>query len=254
MLQDAGIEGIYVVHAKTGYEIHQQRIIEIFGKLKLDYEFVTDGDVSHFTDELLQKYFCNQITTLFPPGAVSCTLNHILSYQKIVTNKNKYALVFENDPFFLGDFFKKIKLVAAEADTLEPGFIISLENSTFRFPSFRRIKKRKYLYEASYGRMAGAYLIDQKAAKDILESLETEKCCQVIDWWHNTLIDLQIIKMYWAHPPLVEQGSHNGRMSSTLSSKNKGFIRRLRWDIQKFYKMYIQRWFRGDKDHKPEKG
>jgi glycosyl transferase family 25 len=176
-----------------------------------------------------------------------------LSYEKIVKNKNKFALVFENDPFFLGDFLKKIEQVANEAKTLEPGFIISLENSTFRFPSVRRIKKGKYLYEAPFGRMAGAYMIDQKAAADILQNLKTEKCCQVIDWWHNTLIDHNIIKMYWAHPPLVEQGSHNGRMSSTISSKNKGYIRRLKWDIQKFYKTYISRWFIGDKNHKPEK-
>jgi glycosyl transferase family 25 len=253
MLQKAGIEGIYIVHAKTGYEIHEKRIEEIFGKLKLDYELVTDGDVSCFTPELLQKYFCNQIESLISPGVISCTLNHILSYEKIVKNKNKFALVFENDPFFLGDFLKKIEQVANEAKTLEPGFIISLENSTFRFPSVRRIKKGKYLYEAPFGRMAGAYMIDQKAAADILQNLKTEKCCQVIDWWHNTLIDHNIIKMYWAHPPLVEQGSHNGRMSSTISSKNKGYIRRLKWDIQKFYKTYISRWFIGDKNHKPEK-
>ena len=49
MLQDIGIEGIYVVRAKKGYEIHEQRIIEIFGKLSLDYDFVTDGDVSNLT-------------------------------------------------------------------------------------------------------------------------------------------------------------------------------------------------------------
>ena len=254
MLQDIGIEEIYIVHAKTGYEIHEQRIIEIFGKLNLDYELVTEGDISCFTPELLQKYFCNQIESRLSPGVISCTLNHILAYKKIVENKNKYALVFENDPFFLGDFLKKIALVANEAKTLEPGFIISLENSSFRFPSFRKIKKGKYLYEASFGRMAGAYMIDQKAAKDILENLKTEKCCQVVDWWHNSLIDQNIIKMYWAHPPFVEQGSHNGRMSSTISSKNKGYARRLRWDIQKFYKTYISRWFRSDKDHKPERG
>jgi len=247
MLQDVGIEGIYIVHARVGYEIHEQRINDIFSKLNLDYEFVTDGDVSNFTPELLKKYFCNEIESALSKGVLSCTLNHIFCYEKIVQNKNKYALVFENDPFFLGDFVEKIKRVALEANSLEPGFIISLENSTFKFPALRKIKKGKYLYEASYGRMAGAYMIDQKAAKDILENLKTEKCCQVIDWWHNTLIDHKIIRMYWAHPPFVEQGSHNGRMSSTISSKNKGYIRRIRWNVQKFYKMYVYRWFGGDR-------
>jgi len=244
MLKDFGIEGIYIVHAKKGYEIHEQRINEIFSKLNLEYEFVTEGDISNFNKQILQKYFCNEIENKLSQGVLSCTLNHILSYEKIVRNNNKYALVFENDPFFLGDFLKNIKRVANEANSLEPGFIISLENTTLKFPDFRKVKKGKYLYEASFGRAAGAYLIDLKAAKDILENLKTEKCCQVIDWWHNTLIDHKIIKMYWAHPAFVEQGSHNGKLSSTISSKNKSRGRRWRWKAQKFYKMYIYRWFK----------
>jgi len=244
MLKDIGIEGIYIVHAKKGYEIHEERINEIFGKLNLDYEFVTDGDISNFNKELLQKYFCDEIESKLSKGVLSCTLNHILSYEKMVKNHNKYALIFENDPFFLGDFLKNIKRVADEANDLEPGFIISLENTTLKFPDFRKVKKGKYLYEASFGRAAGAYLIDLKAAKDILENLKTQKCCQVIDWWHNTLTDHKILKMYWAHPAFVEQGSHNGMLSSTISSKNKSYGRRLRWKAQKFYKMYIYRWFR----------
>ena len=227
MLKDYGIEGIYIVHAKRGYEIHEERIKRIFANLKLDYEFVTDGDISNFNENLLRKYFCPKIETTLSKGIISCTLNHILSYEKIVAAQNKYALVFENDPFFLGDFSSKIKLIANEADRLEPGFIISLENTTLKFPDFRKVKKGKYLYKAAYGRAAGAYLIDLKGAKDILENVKTSKCCQVIDWWHNTLIDRKVIKMYWAHPAFVEQGSHNGLMSSTISSKNKSYGRRL---------------------------
>lgn len=244
MLQEFGIEGIYIVHALQGYEVHEQRLNEIFGGLNLNYEFVTDGDISHFTPALLQKYFCPEIETKLSKGIISCTLNHIFSYEKMAENNNRYALIFENDPFFLGDFLQKIKRVAKEADTLEPGFLISLENTTLRFPDFRKVKKGKYLYEADYGRAAGAYLMDLQAAKNILGHLKTQKCCQVIDWWHNTLVKEKVIRMYWAHPPFVEQGSHNGEMSSTISSKNKSYGRRWRWKAQKFYKMYVYRWFK----------
>ena len=244
MLKDFGIEGIYIVHASQGYEIHEQRIQEIFGRLNLDYEFVTDGDISNFNPKVLQKYFCPDIENILSKGVLSCTLNHIMCYEKMIRNNNRYALIFENDPFFLGDFLKNIKRVANEANCMEPGFIISLENTTLKFPDFRKVKKGKYLYEAFYGRAAGAYLIDLKGANDILENLKTNKCCQVIDWWHNTLIENKIIKMYWAHPAFVEQGSHNGLMFSTISSKNKSAGRRLRWKAQKFYKMYIYRWFK----------
>jgi glycosyl transferase family 25 len=87
-------------------------------------------------------------------------------------------------------------------------------------------------------------MIDLTAAKDMLEDLRTNKCRQVIDWWHNSLIERNIVKVFWADPPLTEQGSHNGLLSSTISSKNKSTVRRVSWLAQKYYKTYFARWFK----------
>jgi glycosyl transferase family 25 len=244
MVASVGIEGIYIVHAKKGYENHEQRINQLFKENGLKFEFVTDGDPSCFSGDLLYKYFSNDIRQRLSDGILSCTLNHILSYERIVQNKNRYALVFENDPFFIGDFVTKIKKIAVEANTLAPGFLISLENTTLEFPSFKNIQAGKLLYPADHGRCAGAYLIDLEGAKNILEDLKANKCSQVIDWWHNSMIDRSIIKMYWAHPPITEQGSHNGLLSSTISTQNKSIRRRISWLAQKYYKTYITRWFK----------
>ena len=243
-IERSGISGIYIVHALKGYEIHEERINKLFGEMGLSFEFVTDGDPSGFDSGILNKYFIPDIKDKLSTGILSCTLNHILSYEKAVQHNNKYALVFENDPFFIGDFVEKIKKVAAEADGLPPGFIISLENTSLEFPETGKLKKGKLLYPANRGRCAGAYLIDITAAKNILLDLQTNKCGQVIDWWHNNLIDRNIIKMYWADPPLTEQGSHNGLMSSTISSKSRNTKRRIAWLLQKYYKTYIARWFK----------
>jgi len=244
MLQKFGIEGVYVVHAKKGYELHEAHVKKLFAENHLDFEFVTDGDPSLFTDELLNRYFCTQIKSLLKTGHISLALNHIISYERVVGNKNKYALIFEDDVFFTGDFVKEMELIVKEADTLPSGFIISLENTALEFPHYGVIKKNKHLYGADHGRMAGAYLIDLKAAHDILNFSKSDKCCEAIDLWHNTLIERGIIKMYWAYPALTEQGSHNGLMSSTISTKQKNTFRRVRWLVQKFYKTNIWRWFK----------
>ncbi|MEO6728480.1 MAG: glycosyltransferase family 25 protein [Candidatus Dojkabacteria bacterium] len=238
------IEGIYVIHAKRGYEIHEERLNKIFRDFNLDFEFVTEGDPTLFTQKILNKYFCPDIKSKLKPGILSCTLNHILSYERIVENDNKYALIFENDPFFIGDFKNKMKAVLEEAKQLKSGFIISLENTSLEFPSKKELKKDQLLYPADHGRCAGAYLMDLEAAKNILLDLKTNKCCEVIDWWHNTLIRNGVVKILWAHPPLTEQGSHNGLMNSTISSKNKNMIRRMKWLVQKFYKTNIYRHFK----------
>ncbi len=210
----------------------------------MDFEFVTEGSPANFDTGLLQKYFTVDVKQKVNTGSLSCTLNHILSYQKMVENNNRYALVFENDPFFMGDFIRKIKAVATEAGALPEGFIVSLENTTLEFPGTKKLKKGRLIYESDKSRCAGAYLIDQQAAKNILHDLQKNKCGEVIDWWHNTLIKRNVIKMYWAHPPLTEQGSHNGLLSAGISSKNNSAGRRIAWLAQKYYKMYLLRWFK----------
>ena len=242
MIKGLGIEGIYVIHAKKGYEKHEQHINELFNKHNFDFKFITDGEPDNFTQELLEKYFTGEYN--FPIGQLSCTLNHILAYEQVAANKNKYALIFENDPFFLGDFVKKIEKIIKEVEynSLD-GFIISLENTSLRFPSYWITKPEQVLYRAKSGRCAGAYLIDLTGANNILDELKRNKCHTIIDTWHNSLIDKGIIKMYWAHPPLVEQGSHNGQLNSVISSKQKSVLRRIQWFCQKYYKTYIRRLF-----------
>lgn len=243
MIQQFGIDGVYIIHAKQGYELHEQRLQSLFSRYSIDYTLITEGDTSEFKHIDLENYFTAEFIARIRPGTLSCTLNHMFAFKHIVANNNKFAIVFENDPFFIGNFPKKIKNVMNEAEQLPPGFIISLENTTLKFPSFWDTKWGKHLYPASGSRCAGAYLIDYAGAKAALESLKQEKCNNVIDWWQNRLIELNILSMYWAHPPLVEQGSHNGLLCSSISTKQKSLNRRIQWNLQKFYKNSFRRLF-----------
>lgn len=236
--------GIYVVHALKGYEFHEKRINDLFNKKGLEWEWVTDGDPSLHTERILNDHFITCIKDRLSPGVISCTLNHIYAYKKMLERGVKYAIIFENDPYFLRPFNKWIKRVITEADKLEPGFIISLENSTLKFPSYWQVKKNQHLYQATSGRAAGAYLVDLEFAQKIIQDLKTNRCHTVIDWWHNSLIDRGIAKMYWLHPAICEQGSHNGKLNSPLSSNSDNLKRKLSWNFQKWYKMYIRRFFK----------
>lgn len=235
--------GIYVIHALKNYDHHEKHIRSLFAKHSLEFEFVSDGDPSFFTDQLLQKYLSPQMYNQLSRGVVSCALNHILTYEKVIKNENDYAIIFEDDVFFLGDFKLKLLKIWPEIVALEKGFIISLENTPLTLPSFWQAKRGKYLYRASRGRMAAAYIVDYKAAEIMLNDLKNSKCDTALDWWHNILVNKGLIKMYWAHPPLVEQGSHNGLLYGTISTKPKSLKRRIKWIVQKIYKYYIIRLF-----------
>ncbi len=236
-------EGVLVIHALKGYEYHEKRIIDLFEKNGMSYEFVTDGDPIYFNQKILEKYFTPNIQSILSAGVLSCTLNHIFALEKIIEKDLDYALIFENDPFFLGNFVENLKEFVGEIENLEKGFMISLENSTLRFPSFWEVKKNKHLYQAKTCRMSGAYIIDKQGAINILNELKSNKCPTVIDGWHDQLIEKNIVKMFWANPPLVEEGSHNGHLYATISTKPRSTYRRNAWLVQKFYKMYIRRAF-----------
>lgn len=237
------MKNIFVIHALKGYEFHAERIKKLFSQYNLDFEFITDGDPSLTNKDIINSYFVSNIDKVMSIGVLSCTLNHIYAYKRIIEQGLDYAIIFENDPFFLDDFSKNIAIIERELQHIPTGFIISLENSTLRFPSFFQTQNNQILYKAKSGRMAGAYLIDNEGAKNILNYLDTYKCNNVIDLWHNTLIDNNIITMYWAHPAFVEQGSHNGLLHSTISSKPSSIFRRISWLAQKLYKYYFRRLF-----------
>ena len=237
---------IFVIHALKGYEFHEERIKELFRQYHLDFEFITEGDPSLTNKEIINSFFVSDIDKIMSTGVLSCTLNHIYAYKNIIERGLDYAIIFENDPFFLGDFSKNIAIIEQELQHIPSGYIISLENSTLRFPSYFQTQNNQILYKAKSGRMAGAYLIDYVGAKNIIEHLESHKCNNVIDLWHNSLIEHNIITMYWAHPPFVEQGSHNGLMHSTISSKPRSIFRRISWLAQKLYKYYFRRLFAED--------
>lgn len=244
-LTAAGIDNIYVVHGITGYEEREKHLFELL-KIQndLDYQLVSDFPEEDENQLLIERFFSEDIRSQLTKGEIHCALIHLLCYQRMVENNDDLAIIFEDDVLFISDFPKELAKVVEETRSLDNGFMISLENSTLRFPSLRELRKDKYLYPAVTGRCAGAYILDRRAAERILEDLKVKKCNQTVDLWHNELISRKVFSMYWAHPALTEQGSSNGYFDSSLSTNKKGSLRYIKWEIQKFYKMYILRLFK----------
>ncbi|MGL4364603.1 MAG: glycosyltransferase family 25 protein [Bacteroidales bacterium] len=244
--KNIGIDHIYVVHAPKGYEEHERRLKKISQSTGFEFQIIVD-DTLLSDASTRSKYFVKDIQELLGRGTVACTFNHIQYYELIIKNNDAIALILEDDVCFEKNFLERLQKIIQEAQTLEKGFIISIENSTLKFPSRKVIKKGKgkFLYPANFGRCAGAYLMDQAAARQIMKDLEKKKCDKPIDWWHRDLIANKVVRMYWAHPTVVEQGSLNGKMSASLgiSSYKKSYLRQISWFVQKVYKLYIYRFF-----------
>ena len=73
-------------------------------------------------------------------------------------------------------------------------------------------------------------------AEELYEEIDNK----IIDWYHNELISAIQLQHYWCHPPVVEQGSHNGRIQSMIDDKKYGYIRQFTWKISRLYKHKIR--------------
>ena len=233
----------YVIHAKYGYEFHGNRVVKLFDEQNIPFEFVTDGTPESLTPKIKTKYFRDVFAEKTRPGSLSCSLNHIYAMERFLESDKKYGLFFEDDPCFLRNFEEGMSRLFPQIEKLNSSFIISLENTSLNFPSYWQTKKGKLLYEAKRGRMAGCYLMDRIGVEKTMAFVYKEKCGHLPDWLHNELIEKGIVKMYWAHPPLIEQGSHNGILSSSISTKAKSKTRMIKWAIRKFVKMNFSRLF-----------
>ena len=65
-----------------------------------------------------------------------------------------------------------------------------------------------------------------------------------MDWFHNEISDKGLIKIYWCHPAIAEQQSHNGKIQSLLDEKKQGRYYRLKYFLEKMYKKKVLSRFR----------
>jgi glycosyl transferase family 25 len=205
----------------------------------MDYSFIHNGDLNTISEDRLETYFAGELSSLSP--AVSCTYKHILAYfEKLNESQDEYALVLEDDIFLSTDFSSSLNNVLTEIKqrNLER-FIISLEDSNLKYVKGSDRKKNVLLYKEPKGRMAGAYLIDTKAATSMLNEIKLNKCNFPIDWFHNYCSEKGLITIYWVHPALASQGSLNGKIESLLVNRPLGLFKIWKYNISRNYKQLL---------------
>lgn len=232
----------YVIHVR-GNKDRENYIRNELKKFDIDFEFILEGNMEDMTTDEVSKYFKDDFKVVSPQ--TSCTIKHFYVYERMIKNNIPVALVFEDDIELFnsfGDVFDKSLIEIKERAITD--YVISYESSTQEFISSSEIIAGKVLYQKPHGRCAGAYLIDLAAAKKIMDYGLHHKANVCMDWFHNELSDLGLIKIYWCHPAIAEQQSHNGKIPSLLDHKKQGRYYRIKYFIQKIYKQRVLSRFR----------
>jgi len=230
------VDKVFVLHVKKGYEdraVHMENQLKKFG---IEFEYILDYDIEDLTDEDLDKYY-RKDNTLDNPN-LSIGMKHINVLNKIVANRYNLTLVFEDDVFLDKSFNEIVENAIKELKGKGEGNVVSLGNAGNLYVDKKEIKKQTYLYKNRKHRAADSYIIDLKAAERRLEWLKRNKTVETAGHMYNTIDNEVGNNIFWLHPTIVEQGSQNGFMKSSVS-RNK-FLHRFRWLWRDFNKKHLK--------------
>lgn len=202
---------IFVIH----YDKLSERKVNMIKQLKennIDAEFISNKGKDVLTNN--DKMPFSNIND----AEISLFLHHIECFKKIIENQDEFALILEDDAIFDNIFFETLKNYLIHLPSNWDMLFIG-DGCGIHVPQDYLDKYKKCnIFRAHSTRCADSYLITQSCAKRFLEIFnnETFLCNLPIDLWYNLTISSENIKVFWAEPTIVTQGSENEKFKSAL--------------------------------------
>lgn len=225
---------IFVIHVRTATD-RAASIEAQLGGLGLHFEYILEGDRDELTSADINTWFRGRMSAA--TAETSCAFKHLVACDRLVDQGHAGALILEDDIFLAPGFVEKLATSVAELRTRPDAHpdiaFISLENTGLEAVAAPPVGET--LLPADHGRAAGAYWLSRGAAENLLSRAQSDRLHEPIDHFHNTLVRLGLIEMWWRHPAIAEQGSHNGKFNSMLDQGRNSPLRRLRWLARKWW-------------------
>jgi glycosyl transferase, family 25 len=229
------LDGILVINPRNFIE-RRQSIERQLQPLGLEYEFIHSYDAADIDSALVGRYFQNGALS---SGQQSCALKHLQALRFIAERKWEHALVLEDDAILGSRFVQGLQAALRESAPFEPPYVLLVGSGGNQYTPRRRRVSGQCLYLADRGRLAEAYVLGFQTASLRVEWMEREGISLPIDNLFDRMDrELEIVR-YWLEPPIVEQGSKNGRFRSVLEPSPPNFVRRMTAVLQKLRRKYL---------------
>ena len=213
---------IFVLHYSKLID-RKKYIIEQFEKHNIiDYEFI---------EKYNKEDLCDDDKVLFDncvkESNISLMNKHLYVYKVIANNENyEDALIFEDDVILEDNFTeqlnKYITQLPKDYDMLFIGDGCNLHIEPHKLKPNNNIYE-KCLYPTYWegngaSRCSDSYIISKKCAITLCNYINklSVKIKLPYDWWLNVACIENNLKVYWAEPTIVTQGSQNGTFLSSI--------------------------------------
>lgn len=229
------LDGILVINPRdfTERRLSIERQLQPLG---LPYEFIHAYDAGDLDAPTKSRYFGQ---ALLSPGQQSCALKHVQALKLIVERNWQRALVLEDDAFLAPQFLQGLKRALDESGRFDPLHVVFIGSGGNQYISRRLRVSGQHLYKSDRGRLGEAYVLGSHAARLRVEWIEQRGIPLPIDNLFERIDRECGVAMYWLEPPIVEQGSKNGRFRSVLEPAPPNMIRRMTSLFQKVRRKYF---------------
>jgi len=203
---------IFVLHCSKLAD-RKNHIIEQFSKQNIDFEFIEKYDKDDIESE--SAFY----TKNYKRSTMSLHLKHLYVY-KLLAEGTDSALILEDDVILCENFMetlnKYLTQLPADFDMLFLGDGCNLHIEKEKLVPDKYVYE-KGLYPTSWGgdgasRCSDSYIISNQCAKKMFAYVKklTKPISLPIDWWINEAARGNNLKVYWAEPTIVSQGSQTG--------------------------------------------
>ena len=229
------LDGILVINPRDFVD-RRKSIERQLQPLGLTYEFIHSYDVADLEAAITARYFKNE---LLSPGQRSCALKHLQALRLVAERQWQRALILEDDALLVAEFVPRLQAAFQESASIESPHVLFIGSGGNLYTPRRLRVPGRHLYKSTRGRLGEAYVLGSRVARQRIEWIEAHGILLPIDNLFEQIDRECGIDLYWLEPPIVEQGSKNGRFQSVLEPAPPKFVRRITAALQKIRRKYL---------------
>lgn len=229
------LDGILVINPRDFVD-RRKSIERQLQPLGLAYEFIHSYDVADLNAAITARYFKNE---LLSPGQRSCALKHLQALRLVAERQWQRALILEDDALLAGQFVSRLQEALQESASIASPHVLFIGSGGNLYTPRRLQVPGRHLYKSTRGRLGEAYVLGSHVARRRVEWIDAHGIPLPIDNLFEQIDRECGIDLYWLEPPIVEQGSKNGRFQSVLEPAPPKFVRRITAALQKVRRKYL---------------
>ena len=190
---------------------------------QLDYEFIDAVNGREIPANVL-GFLRKKESYAITPGEIGCAMSHLLAYEKLLHSADEHALILEDDVIIPGDINERLAWLATHISRDKPYVCLLSKVNQYSKKPLKVLAEKDALHQVYNATFAHAYVINRKAAQNLMENLFPVWC--VADQW-STFTDFGHINLLGVVPACINTHPELEQVT-TIADRSDDEIQRLK--------------------------